>query len=97
LLVFSSIITQPHLPYSEYAIRIQRSISPKNLLRLEVPITRLVGQRAYLENLLKLEVPITRLAGHGAYLENFLRLEVPITRLVGQGTYLENLSEIGGT
>lgn len=26
---FSSIITQPHLPYSECAIRIQRSISPK--------------------------------------------------------------------
>ncbi len=50
-LVFSSIITQPHLPYSECAIRIQRSISPKNLLRFEVPITKLVGQRTYLENL----------------------------------------------
>ncbi len=49
--VFCSIITQPHLPYSECAIRIQRSISPKNLLRFEAPITRRVGQRTYLENL----------------------------------------------
>jgi hypothetical protein len=57
-------------------------------------ITRLVGQRTYLENLLRLEVPITRLIGHGAYFENLSEIGGTHHKAGRLRAYIEKPSDI---